>query len=663
MNDSLGPDSPAPSTPFAAQEAPESDANDPLLGRLISERYRVLERIAQGGMGAVYLGEHVLLRKRVAIKILRPEAASEPQLVGRFEREAVAGAHVSHPHVAGATDFGQEPDGCQFLVLEYVRGRTLAEEIQRGPLPPRRALNIARQLAGALEAVHDKDIVHRDVKPRNVILAEAEGGAAKLVDFGFAKVRADRLSTVDADDPMVNSWRDLTIVGTVFGTVAYMPPEVGYGMDGLDARADLYALGVTFYEMLAGVPPFTARSNAELFAAIMETPPPPIAARAPGVVVPAALENVVRRLLEKDPAARYQSAGALLVALDAAAATVWGSSPSSGPAPARSPVAPPLAPDSSGRLGDVARALLRKVARTTKTIFGAVSAASARVPGSAQGNVQGDPRGDVSARGPRHVGGLHAIVHSFRSSPSFRRSALLVGLPLLLLPLLLALWVSSRDGEDRDRAPELAVAVAESSTNVTSPQDVTEIDGVDADGWVQRLAEAARSRVHNRGAEAVLALAQLDPSSLRRAPVRADAIAAVVGIAFEENAQADAVFSVLEEGLGEDGLEMLYEIVRSKRGTKAYERAVKLLGDAVESGRASPALRLAFEMRRSTCPRKKQLFERAPREGDERLLTELKALKYAPCRRATDPCCFREDAELGRIIDELSARLARDTSD
>lgn len=635
MDDSLGPETPAPSTPFAAEEAAESDAHDPLIGRLISERYRVLERIAQGGMGAVYLGEHVLLRKRVAIKILRPEAASEPQLVGRFEREAVAGAHVSHPHVAGATDFGQEPDGCQFLVLEYVRGRTLAEEIQRGPLPPRRALNIARQLASALEAVHDKDIVHRDVKPRNVILAEAEGGAAKLVDFGFAKVRADRLSTVDADDPLVNSWRDLTIVGTVFGTVAYMAPEIGYGMDGLDARADLYALGVTFYEMLAGVPPFTARSNAELFAAIMDTPPPPIAERAPGVIVPTVIENIVRRLLEKDPADRYQSAGELLVALDAAAAAVWGSSPSSGPVPARSPVAPPLAPDSSGRLGEWARGVLRKVVRTTKTLF---------------------------EQTPGRPGGLHAVIRSFQSSPSFRRSALLVGLPLLLLPLLVALWMSSRD---RDPAPalELAPAAADDAADVAPAEAITEIDGLDADGWVQRLAEAAQSRIHNRGAEAFLALARLDPASFRRAPVRADAIAAIVGIAFAENEQADQVFSVLEQELGEEGLEMLYEIVRTKRGTKAHERAVKVLGAAVESGRASPGLRLAFEMRRSTCPRKKELFERAPREGDERLLTELKALKYAPCRRKTDPCCFREDAELSRVIDELESRLARDRAE
>lgn len=634
-------DSPAPSTSLDAPGAPLGDSEaDPLIGRLISERYRVLERIAQGGMGAVYLGEHVLLRKRVAIKILRPEAASEPQLVGRFEREAVAGAHVSHPHVAVATDFGREPDGCQFLVLEYVRGRTLAEEIQRGPLTARRAVAIARQLASALEAVHDKEIVHRDVKPRNVILSEADDGAAKLVDFGFAKVRVDRLSTVDADDPMVTSRRDLTVVGTVFGTVAYMPPEIGHGMDQLDARADLYALGVTLYEMLAGVPPFAAASNAELFAAIMGDPPPPIAERARGVTVPAPIEGVVLKLLEKDPAHRFQTATEVLAALDAAATTVWGSAPTHDVVPARSPAAPPLAPDTGSPVGDavrdVARGLARQLVRLSETTFEAL------------------------ARNAERFQGLRPFVESLRASPPSRRSILLFGAPVLALLLLTGVWITLSGDDEGTPTSGLEPITVDAARPAEPAPVLTEIEGIDVEGWAQRLSEAAESKIYNRGAEAFLAVAKLDASYFERAPTRADAIAVAVGIAFEENAQADAVFSMLEDDLGQEGLEMLYEIVRSKRGTKAYERAVAILGKPAVAARATPALRLAYEMRRSTCAHKKELFARAPSEGDERVLTELKVLKYAPCRRRTDPCCFRDDAELTRTIDELAARLARD---
>src|SRR5262245_27623838 len=147
-----------------------------------------------GGMGAVFRGEHVHMRKRVAVKVLHPSTQGFPELVTRFERESIVGAHVSHPNVCSASDFGRLEDGSCYLVLEYVEGITLHELIHRGPLPAERAASIARQLAAALEAAHHLEIWHRDVKPRNIMIVEGPPDRVKLIDFGLAKVPVQRFS-------------------------------------------------------------------------------------------------------------------------------------------------------------------------------------------------------------------------------------------------------------------------------------------------------------------------------------------------------------------------------------------------------------------------------------------------------------------------------------
>jgi serine/threonine protein kinase len=175
-------------TSAAAQERAAA-----LTGRTISDRYKILELVAMGGMGAVYRAEHLLMHKEVAIKVLHPETENFPELVSRFEREAVAGAHIQHPNVAIASDFGKFDEDSRFLVLEYIRGKTLREIIDEGPLLPTRAAAIARQIALGLAAVHAKGIVHRDVKPRNImVLPGARMGEdlVKVIDFGLARCRS-----------------------------------------------------------------------------------------------------------------------------------------------------------------------------------------------------------------------------------------------------------------------------------------------------------------------------------------------------------------------------------------------------------------------------------------------------------------------------------------
>src|SRR5690606_22759466 len=163
---------------------------DSLLGTVLAERYRLDALLGEGGMGKVYAAQHVLMRKRLAVKVLHRQLTQVPEVVQRFEREALAAAHIDHPNVAAATDFGKLADGSVYLVLEFVEGRSLRDEIAEGPLPPRRALHIARQIASALQAAHQLSIVHRDLKPENVMLVEKAGDrdCVKVLDFGIAKV-------------------------------------------------------------------------------------------------------------------------------------------------------------------------------------------------------------------------------------------------------------------------------------------------------------------------------------------------------------------------------------------------------------------------------------------------------------------------------------------
>lgn len=284
------------------------------IGTVISERYRIVDLIATGGMGAVYLGEHVLMHKRIAVKILHPEVDDQPEIVARFEREAVVGAHVRHPNIAHATDFGKLDDGAYFLVLDYIEGRNLGDVIREGPMKLSRVVRIAKQVAGALAASHELGIIHRDMKPRNIMLDA--NMVPKLIDFGFAKVAVDKLP-LTASRAEARPKSRLTGVGVIFGTINYLAPESAHGMDAVDERADLYALGVIMYEMLAGKHPFDSTDPVEMFNHHRMTVPPSFATRAPGVEVPAELDKIIRKLLEKDPYDRYQTAQELVDVLEA----------------------------------------------------------------------------------------------------------------------------------------------------------------------------------------------------------------------------------------------------------------------------------------------------------------------------------------------------------
>jgi serine/threonine-protein kinase len=287
----------------------DSQSPDARVGTVLGDRYRLDALIGEGAMGRVYEAEHLMMKKRLAVKILHRELTSVPEVVARFEREAMAAANIDHANVAAATDFGKLPDGAVFLVLEFVQGKSLRDELAAAPFPVERALHIARQIASALSAAHALSIVHRDLKPENVMLVGRDNDPdfVKVLDFGIARV--------PMGDAAQSSGDPITRSGMVFGTPEYMSPEQALGQP-VDGRADLYSLGVILYELLSGVRPFSSQSQVGILGQQLSGPPQKFSERVSGLAVPPRAEQVVQKLLAKDPGQRYQTATDALRELD-----------------------------------------------------------------------------------------------------------------------------------------------------------------------------------------------------------------------------------------------------------------------------------------------------------------------------------------------------------
>jgi TolB-like protein/Tfp pilus assembly protein PilF/predicted Ser/Thr protein kinase len=274
-----------------------------MIGETIGQ-YRLLDKIGQGGMGEVFLAEDTSLHRKVALKFLPPAMQQDATAHKRFVREARSAAALDHPYICHINEVG-ECEGRDFIVMEYVEGRSLKDRLVEGPLSPKDALPIAIEVAEALEAAHRKGIIHRDIKPGNIMLTQT--GHAKVMDFGLAKQLIPS-GGIDSAEETVTA---LTSEGAAVGTLAYMSPEQ-LRNQAADARSDIWALGVTLYEMLAGVRPFQGRSGFELSSAILNQAPRPLPSQ-----VPAELGAVIERCLAKTPGQRYQQAGEARAALEA----------------------------------------------------------------------------------------------------------------------------------------------------------------------------------------------------------------------------------------------------------------------------------------------------------------------------------------------------------
>lgn len=315
-----------------------ANLTDPLLTAVLGERYKILERVAAGGMGQVYLAAHTRIACLFAVKVLYGDLAFDPSMQARFLREAEVASCLQSRHIVRVVDFGQSEAGLPYLVMEYLDGPTLFDVIAReGAIQPRRAARIAQKIARGLSHAHERGIVHRDLKSENVILVleDDEPDIPRLLDFGVARLKE-------------SGNERLTSAGYVLGTPLYMAPEQFLGGE-VDARADLYALGIILFEMLTGVPPFEAPTMHELAQKHLIEKPPSLSASLPSA--DAGLEAIVHRLLAKDPGERFQSARELVEALGDTQ-------------PVRPSATPSLSPGRTGRVEVVAPPIVARVEAT-----------------------------------------------------------------------------------------------------------------------------------------------------------------------------------------------------------------------------------------------------------------------------------------------------------
>jgi serine/threonine protein kinase len=671
------------STPATAAPAPDGVNR---LGTLISGRYLIRELLGEGGMGSVYLAEHTHMKKRVALKLLHPEMSDNPEVSARFEREAMAAAHIEHPNVAGATDFGKTDDGAFFLVLEYVEGTDLRTALGDGPISPPRSLRITRQIALALERAHEAGIVHRDLKPENVMLVKKddEPDFVKVLDFGIAKV-LEGAASASAEIAKRNggSGQPLTRMGTILGTPEYMAPEQALG-EPVTPAADLYGVGVMLYEMLTGKHPFDPPDRMAMLSFHIVAPVPLMLDRAPSVEVPAMVEAVVRCLLEKDSKKRYANARALIEAIDNAAA---GSGIDLGlGVPSAIPSHPGSRPGGPDRPS--AESSPRGPDWAAKDAFAKTSLG---VPAANTTTANGDPALSPAPPPVRVGAGAAAqtarkLVDSLGRLPRNVLFALAAGVPLAFILVIVLMILALRgpkvgpDGKPvlvtkgGDTTEEAAKAKAKAAPPdrvkaavALGPEALESlVKEFPEDGsLVPKLAVAYQAQGKNADAmRTIRALLTADP----KAAEDDDVVQVVVATATKgQGSDDDEAFALLEGPLGERGVDALIEMTvrgpgREDRDARDQRiRAGKSLAKPEVRAHASKAAAAFLELKGAqSCVQKRDLLSRVKDDADARVLPLLKQLKSrGGCGifgRSDCWTCLRREGTLDETIAAVEAR-------
>ena len=658
-------------------------------GAVIGERYRISKLLGEGATGTVYAAEHIPLRKKVAIKILHPELTDTPEGVARFEREAMATSRIEHANVAMAVDFGKFADGSMYLALEYVEGKSLRDEIAKGPLGVQRSLHIARQIASALAAAQALDIVHRDMKPENVMLVTKGEDAdfVKVLDFGIARV--------PMEESPAGAPQALTKAGAVFGTAEYMPPEQGIGQK-VDTRADLYALGVMLFEMVAGVRPYGARADLGILAQQITLPLPTFAERAPGIEVPPALERLVRRLLAKRPQERIQKADDVVKAIDALAE---GEGPNSTVPAAAAAVEEPLpafalATQLPGAIasplaGSSANAsAVGSAAAAAQSLSGAGAPPEAKPAAARSGASVATAAASLSKSVSQSFDKVSSIVDTRRRAlPEPLRGWLLrvpAGLLVIVIIGLILLLVGNV-GMWVHRGQESRAAAAAASASAMAAQQAQAAAAASASAQASPIADAESAHVISADADTKDPNALLDLAQAKlREGKEFDAVNGVVrvlgkhpdrrndprvaNILFKTASStakgvANTTFSLLEGTMAAPGAEIMYQLAVDKSlPLYARGRAAKWLNSPQFDRAASDALRVAAKVRFApTCEAKHALLPMAGKSGGSAALAVLQELRAETgCGLSgKNDCypCMRGDNQLNDAIASIEARL------
>jgi eukaryotic-like serine/threonine-protein kinase len=639
-----------------------------LIGSVLSGRYRIDRLLGEGGMGAVYEAEHTHMRKRLAVKVLHAEMSRLPEVVARFEREALAAAHIDHPNIAAATDFGMLEDGSFFLVLEFVEGHSLREVISKGALELGRALHIANQIASAVSRAHILGIVHRDLKPENVMLVAKDGDPdfVKVLDFGIAKVPVGSIASEEpAASAASGAPKILTQLGMVYGTPEYMAPEQALGQS-VDARADLYSLGVILYEMLAGTRPFDNDSKVALLGMHVTARVPPFGERSPEALIPPEVEAIVMRLMKKESTDRFEDARELIDALASVRGLLMergridprqSAAGFTGTPSTSSPNLKPLLVPTAARLGLQA------------TVS---SPAAARAP-----------LASIDARVGSESGGIRL------AQPEPRRRLVSIGATALAIVVLVVVTVLVM-GRSSNRTLAMADgAVATGSTAAQKPSEeddrinaaLASIDKGDYGTGIATLttlepADMERADVHRALMRAYVAtgatsdamretglLLKVDPGSASDPKLLED----VRNVALAGGPAADEAFALLESSLGAAGPDILYDLVYTTVASQypaAAKRASRALATADVRTRFNPGLQIAMDLRAAnSCDKVKTILPRAGDLGGSRALAVLKAfLPNKGCGfLGTRDCwpCIHKDGSLAKTIATIEDRIAK----
>ncbi len=539
-------------------------APDPRIGAVLQGRYRILSKIAAGAMGVVYKGERVQLGRPVAVKFLHPWIAAQKTFLTRFENEARAMSRLAHPNCVSVIDFGVE--GSPYLVMDFVTGKTVRDAIhepgqEKAPQPPVRALHIVRQLLAGLSHAHAQGIVHRDLKPDNLILTDEAGldDHLRILDFGLAKLR---------DGPAMTA-------GMAVGTPSYMSPEQTGAAGTVDARSDLYAVGVLLFELLAGRKPFESQQIGELILMHRESPPPSIRALVPSAGISPALDAVVLKALSKRQEDRHQSAAELAAALDATPEGGVRSEAPASPAASAIPAAPvrpgglPL-PPATGKpprapeptIVETATAIMRR-----HDVLSAAAAPAAAAPVAVSEDATEKNRGAAPAPATPEVKGGFVID---------RRVAAVVGGALACVAIAIVLGVV------RHRSPEPGNAVtAPGTASAAAPAAAAPGAPAEAPGAAvpagSRVEEARRLR-HNGEWEQALAILN---RAHHETPDDADVDYLLADIYLEHHRPLEGITSAQSAirknpALKSDG-DLVNAVIASLASDKTYDRSQAFL--------------------------------------------------------------------------------------